>query len=141
MERLDPGFARLPVHLLRQPPESPAALVSQGLPDLRRRLPDGLAPTRHGVQVGLARVFRAQHVPGHGLQRGTFLAPGLPRGMVWIEPAGLVLRQDRCLPRRDAAGEGAHLVRHRRLRRIGLAPFRHRAPYIGIEPLGYPWPP
>ena len=110
----------------------------QGLPDLLRRLPDTRALAFHGVQVRRVDVFRAQHAPGHGLQCTAFLAPGAAHGMFRVEPAGLVLRQVRMAfpPRRDAAGQGAHLFRQRRLRRIDLPPFRHRAPYMRIDPLG-----
>ena len=141
VERLGRGLARLPrlpVHLLRQPPECPAAVVSQGVPGLLRRLPDTRALARHGIQVGRVDVFRAQHVPGHDLQCTAFLAPGAARWMFRIEPAGLVLRQVRTAfpPRRDTAGQGAHLFRQRHLRRIDLPPFRHRVPYMRIDPLG-----
>ena len=95
-----------------------------------------LAPS-HGVQVGRVDVFREQHVPGHCLQCTAFLAPGAASGMFRIEPAGLVLRQPRPFPpRRDAAGQGAHLFRQRRLRRFDLPPIRHREPYMRIELLG-----
>ena len=108
MECFGPGLTRLPDHFRRQPPECQAAVVSQSLPDLLRRLLDTLPRARHGVQIRRVSVFPAQHVLGPGLQLAAFLAPGAACGKVRIEPAGLDLRQVRRPPRRDAGGQSAH---------------------------------